>query len=211
MFINKKCLILLITCFTINIINFLQTASFAKKQSRYNYVFFTGETWDVSFNITTACVTPHQPYLNQVTSVERINKFGLLFQVGRHKSNKTVKCLIKKMPLYGQGIGKHFTFDKKPGALNFAFQGTLKINYEHFDGIILAQGHTVSGNNWWFGGATCSHDTKKPVDEVNCKSREGNTWCFVRGHTHTNPLQATGNDKIELITNPCQYSNTSVI
>jgi hypothetical protein len=58
------------------------------------------------------------------------------------------------------------TFDDYPSRLNFAFEGPLRLSIsaphvgvEVFElrPVILAQGHTLAANNWWFAGGTCAN------------------------------------------------------
>lgn len=93
------------------------------------------------------------------------------FYVGRKGSSKVANWFASRIS------SSQNTFDKNPGDLNFAFLGdlTLTLNLKQpdptgsyrqtvvFDDIVLAQGHSGSTNNWWFGGKNCHYDKDNMV------------------------------------------------
>ncbi|MCY4178063.1 MAG: hypothetical protein OXD32_06165, partial [Endozoicomonadaceae bacterium] len=144
------------------------------------------------------CVSLGQPFQNPDTiisvlakkyetdvssgKVEQREYQNLSIQAGRHGSKNTVSCL------FGKGFEKqNFTYYKRPHKLNFAVTGTLTIDGVSFDDMVLAQGHTVFTNNWWFGGKHCRYLNKRHnIHAVNCTAADNKTtWCFFRGRINT--------------------------
>ncbi|ROI02558.1 hypothetical protein EGI16_13065 [Chryseobacterium sp. G0240] len=73
------------------------------------------------------------------------------FSIGRKGSKEVAKWFSDRVP------GNRTTFDHNPDDLNFAMIGTLVLEFTGnkvctFYNIALAQGHSGSSNNWWFGG-----------------------------------------------------------
>ncbi|WP_299461628.1 hypothetical protein [uncultured Microscilla sp.] len=86
----------------------------------------------------------------------------LSFRVGRHGSSEVANWFASNAP------ASHTTFNQHPDKLNFAFIGTLRLtitggifgqqeNTFTFENIAIAQGHSGSSNNWWFGGSGCQY------------------------------------------------------
>ena len=87
-----------------------------------------------------------------------INSDGeLTFIVNRKKSTDVASWWTKEIG------SKHCTFNEEPEELNFAVLGDLEINVTggifgettktiKYQNVALAQGHTATRNNWWFGG-----------------------------------------------------------
>jgi len=88
------------------------------------------------------------------------NGGSITFYADRHKTDQVAEWWKSRIP------ADHNTFDKNPGALNFAVIGNLELNVTggifgnekyviRTEGIAMAQGHTASRNNWWFGAKDC--------------------------------------------------------
>ncbi|KAH6883647.1 hypothetical protein BKA70DRAFT_1377999 [Coprinopsis sp. MPI-PUGE-AT-0042] len=89
------------------------------------------------------------------------NRGDLLFKVGR-KGSGEVRDWFK-----GTIADNQNTFGHAPGDLNFGFRGKLTVGLngpllnplgESFTlpNIVIAQGHALGSNNWWFGGQNCA-------------------------------------------------------
>ncbi|KAF9258074.1 hypothetical protein L218DRAFT_796533, partial [Marasmius fiardii PR-910] len=108
-----------------------------------------------------------------------------VFTCGRHGTSDVASFWNTNIP------ADKNTFGHTAGDLNFAFLGTLFLNVSTQDGsrrvtftdIGLAQGHSGSTNNWWFGGKNCKHEGD---NEVTCNGTDqnGNTvkFTFLRGN-----------------------------
>ncbi len=77
--------------------------------------------------------------------------------MGRKHSKQVVEDLIKDYPKMASGSS--WVFGHKPHSLNFAAVGTLNRNGIIYKGVVLAQGHSNSQNNWWVG-ALSGHYTR---------------------------------------------------
>jgi hypothetical protein len=94
--------------------------------------------------------------------------------------------------------GNNNTFGKNPGELNFAFAGNLNLSIEgdglnpdqpvSFSDIFLAQGHSASSNNWWFGGYLCTKVIEQDTNKVICDSANypSMKFTFTRGNIDKN-------------------------
>lgn len=124
------------------------------------------------------------------------NTFGsdgkMSFQVGR-KGNSSPASWFK-----GQVKASQTTFNHNPRDLNFAFLGKLELTIKggllgsnvetfEFSDIVIAQGHTVGSNNWWFGGKNCKHIGNNTVSCLGV-SASGMTleFHFRRGENSAN-------------------------
>jgi hypothetical protein len=109
------------------------------------------------------------------------------FSVGRNGSERVADWFATRVG------GNLNTFGKNPSKLNFAFQGELTLSIEGpgldpdkpvvLPDIFLAQGHSSTSNNWWFGGLGCMKIIKKDTNAVTCKSNNypSMSFTFVRG------------------------------
>ncbi|HEY9132954.1 MAG TPA: hypothetical protein VIM98_14475 [Dyella sp.] len=109
------------------------------------------------------------------------------FEVGRKGSEQVAEWFAKRVG------GNLNTFGKNPDRLNFAFQGDLSLSIEGpgldpdkpvvLPNIFLAQGHSGSTNNWWFGGQTCMKVIEFDSNKVQCTSTSypSMTFTFIRG------------------------------
>ncbi|KAF9256627.1 hypothetical protein L218DRAFT_881299 [Marasmius fiardii PR-910] len=107
-----------------------------------------------------------------------------VFACGRHGTGDVASFWNTNIP------ANNNTFGHTAGDLNFAFlgmlsltvltdQGTRKVT---FTDIGLAQGHSGSTNNWWFGGKNCTHENG---NKVTCTGTDENgnsvKFTFLRG------------------------------
>ena len=151
------------------------------------------------------CITHGQLFPNDIDAQTVISKHslpGLNIKAGRHGSRHIWACIKKKLSLENESdneLSKHFTYDKIPKKLNFSVNGVLTINGVHFDKIVLAQGHYLTVNDWWFGGKNCK--TNPYHDAVSCRSRDGRTWCFIRGTDYS--YESTGHNIVEVTFGAC--------
>ncbi|EAY28299.1 hypothetical protein [Microscilla marina] len=121
----------------------------------------------------------------------------LSFRVGRHGSSEVAHWFASKV------TASNTTFNHTPGKLNFAFVGALTLtlaggrfgkqaNTFTFENIAMAQGHSGSSNNWWFGGIYCEYIR---ANMVNCNSlgewREKLPCHFSRGGNAANVVDVT--------------------
>jgi hypothetical protein len=74
--------------------------------------------------------------------------------------------------------GNRNTFNHNAGALNFAFKGNLHMELQggifgtnvvgyDLNNVAVAQGHSGTSNNWWFGGQDCVYQASEG-DVVRC-------------------------------------------
>jgi len=151
------------------------------------------------------CITYGQLFPNDIDAQTVTNKHGqpgLNIKAGRHGSKHIWACIKKSLSMEKESdymLSTHFTYLKVPKKLNFSVHGVLTINGVHFDDIVLAQGHYLTINDWWFGGKNCN--TYVRYDGVSCQSRDGRTWCFIRG-TDAND-KSTGHNKVKVAFRAC--------
>jgi hypothetical protein len=109
---------------------------------------------------------------------------GVTFKVGR-KGSGDVANWWKERVRTDQN-----TFGHDPGELNFAFGGTYVLTLSTgtftFQDVYIAQGHSGSSNNWWFGGMNCYIDTEHTTQ---CVSDEGVWVGFLRGDNDVNEIK----------------------
>lgn len=126
----------------------------------------------------------------------------MTFVVGRSGSSEVAEWWKDYVP------AGHNTYNADPGALNFAFVGSLELTIggsplrgqtrtlllEH---VALAQGHKSNGdNNWWFGGET--HCAWSGADEVRFRCTDDflDDWYVW--------FKRTGVDVVEIVSlRPC--------
>jgi hypothetical protein len=109
------------------------------------------------------------------------------FSIGRKGSSGVANWFNSRIP------ASRNTFNHTAGELNFAMIGKLELVVTGgilgsqtgtyvFNGIALAQGHSGSSNNWWFGGTECSNYSSNTVLAKGQDSK-GNaiSFLFVRG------------------------------
>lgn len=203
----NKIIMVLLAFFSSIILANLTTSS-AHTKTHNNRLFFSGATNVVNFTITDHCIAQEQPFENKVTVIKK-GKPHIDIRAGRHNNKHTAKCLIS-MFKKKRFTEEHFTFYQHPMQLNFAVKGTLSINGEYFDNIILAQGHSGLTNNWWFGGEACQYtNNTKASNAVNCTARDGKSWCFIRGYISSGLIssQSTHPDEVWVQTSRCINSS----
>jgi len=110
------------------------------------------------------------------------------FSVGRKGSTQVADWFSSKLR------PNNNTFNSHPDKLNFAFVGNLSLSIAgpglkpnvpvNFPDIYLAQGHSGSTNNWWFGGPGCTTAFGPMTDQVTCRSSNypSMTFTFLRGN-----------------------------
>ena len=141
------------------------------KKAHSNHVKLVGNLRFIkgtTFSEKEYCITSGQPYKGLSSSLNAIESqngtssiLDIKIKAGRHKSKHHVTDCFKSWTNQSEN---HTIFGKYPKHLNFIVQGTLTIAYIHpdtntgstkhvvFEDIILAQGHSITSNNWWFGG-----------------------------------------------------------
>jgi hypothetical protein len=122
------------------------------------------------------------------------------FSVGRNGSEAVANWFASRAG------GNLNTFGKNPGKLNFAFQGDLTLSIQGaglspdqpvvFKDIFLAQGHSGSTNNWWFGGFNCMKTAGNSTNEVVCKSANYPAMKFTFTRGDYTPLNRTPVDQV---------------
>ena len=163
-----------------------------------NYVSFLsgggmrGRFTDGSFYVNAYSISPGEDpdHKNTVGMTKYLTSYAFNFTVGRHATGTVAN-------FWNQNINSdQNTFNHSAGALNFAFLGTLKLKFvpidptsppvdATFQDVGLAQGHSGSTNNWWFGGKNCTCTTQWGADSVECKGKDSSdkdvTMVFQRG------------------------------
>ncbi|MCL1971505.1 MAG: phosphatidylinositol-specific phospholipase C, partial [Endomicrobia bacterium] len=100
----------------------------------------------------------------------------LEFEIDRKNTKATADWFNARIPELST------TFAHAAGELNFALLGTLVLRFTDgtsytFAGVSLAQGHSGTSNNWWFGGATCINIGGNKVDCIGVNA-SGAKWSF---------------------------------
>jgi hypothetical protein len=164
--------------------------------SKFNKVFFETEKVGsqlqaAKFTITDFSVTSGESHDIAVGNEHNITHNGDYF--GFYCDRKGSENVASWFS--GRISASENTFNHEPGDLNFAILGTFKIQFvktpdKKYDGIwwifenvMLAQGHSGSTNNWWFGGKGFKHNGDWRVDATG-KSEDGRFKCsatFIRG------------------------------
>jgi hypothetical protein len=128
---------------------------------------------------------------NKPGDVKTLDKDGKVwFTIGHKASEDVARQWNERIH------GDQTTFSHEAGSLNFAFIGTLTLRLSK-DGkpmrqskmarIGVAQGHSGSTNNWWFGGEHCQYcaGDECPRNSVRCTGydQQGNEtkWGIQRG------------------------------
>ncbi|MCG8552589.1 MAG: hypothetical protein MI799_19470 [Desulfobacterales bacterium] len=128
----------------------------------------------------------------------RMNGDGrMTFRVGRKGSEETAAWFNNKVP------AAQTTFNHTAGKLNFAFLGTLTLELTGgilgggkdtytFSNIGIAQGHSGTSNNWWFGGQNCANISGNRVS-CNGIDTKGNpvSFVFLRGGNDASTVAVT--------------------
>lgn len=121
-----------------------------------------------------------------------INSSGeLTFIVNRKKSSEVADWWSKEIG------AKHCTFNEEPKELNFGVLGELEINVTggvfgnntkiiKYEDVALAQGHTASRNNWWFGG---KHFLYLNQNRAICSNEEKIECTAIRGTQYTEEFE----------------------
>lgn len=133
------------------------------------YALISGSYTVNSFSVTSGQDPNHHIYAGLTASCGSNGK--MTFSVGRSGSGTVASWFNARIP------ASQNTFNHTAGDLNFAFLGTLKLTVRGgilgngqdtftFSNVALAQGHSGSSNNWWFGGQNCSYIQS---DQVICK------------------------------------------
>lgn len=156
-------------------------------------VFLVPKGWRVvsgSYTVTAFAVTSGQDphgliHAGLVAGID--TRGGASFRVGRKGSSSVASWFNARVTNWQN------TFNDSPGELNFAFSGVLTLvltggilsggqDTFTFSDIYIAQGHTLSANNWWFGGPGCTYTNS---DKVTCEgvnaAGKGVFFTFQRG------------------------------
>ncbi|MCS3433889.1 phosphatidylinositol-specific phospholipase C [Klebsiella sp. BIGb0407] len=143
-----------------------------------------------SYVVTDGRVTNGQP--SEVTrgKILTCNSSGVFrFRVGRKHSESVAKWFNNIL-----NTEKNTTFGHAAGSLNFAFIGNLSLTIKNnktgsqysvlFDDVVMAQGHSGSSNNWWFGGkyAYCLGSNKISVVGVYGEKEKKTLICRRGGN-----------------------------
>ena len=201
------------------------TKSYCHKKIQNNEIKFSHDARSVELSIKQFCGAPdqdHQEYPKKITAQlykkvtvntydnTETDFFYLIMSIraGRHATKYTADCL------FNQGFKNgNFTFNKRPKKLNFAVKGSLYVDGVRFNNMVLAQGHTLFSNNWWFGGKPCKILNTKHhhVNAVNCRSADKKvTWCFLRGHVDNDidgkHIKSTATNEVIIHKAPCNMS-----
>ncbi len=157
-----------------------------------DYPLINGTYTIDSFAVTSGQDPKNKIYKGLTVSCGKDGK--MTFEVGRKNSESVATWFNNNIS------SSQSTFGHTAGTLNFAFLGTLQLTLTiaggqetfTFYNIALAQGHTVSRNNWWFGGKNCSH-TKNNRVLCNGKNSRGKevTFEFWRGDNDVNTVHVT--------------------
>ncbi|EJD48877.1 hypothetical protein AURDEDRAFT_112643 [Auricularia subglabra TFB-10046 SS5] len=149
------------------------------------FTFNAGSYFLSDFHITGGQDPNHHISVGQVRSF--VAGGSMVFSVGRKGSGDVASWWSARI-----GPGQN-TFGNNPGALNFAFLGSLSLNLSGgvlpgatsftITNVGLAQGHTLGANNWWFGGQTCVRGSGDFVRCAGTRDGTGETWhfTFLRG------------------------------
>lgn len=146
-------------------------ASFTNKSPILNFkIVSTG--WKVTGVSVTGGQDPDgNVRVGQTVKNRRDGKIS--FRLGR-KGSATVANWFKDSSRAPSGKN---TFNSNPDKLNFAIELDLELGIvwpeltgaqeviATFPKVMVAQGHTGTANNWWFGGSRCSY---KPLNSVTC-------------------------------------------
>ena len=156
-----------------------------------NYSDVTVESFTVNTLPESVCVTPGQPYRWTVARGDHIT-----VRAGRHGDGYCAERWNERVG------GDNNTFGHNADELNFYVSGTLGLSFTrnsvdtnnddpnataptiyYYDNIFLAQGHTGSANNWWFGGTNCSRLGQSNTVTCSGADSSGNSknFDFFRG------------------------------
>lgn len=111
-----------------------------------------------TYVVTDGCVTSGQPSDVAQGKILTCDASGVFrFRVGRKESESVARWFNNTL-----NTAKCTTFGHAAGSLNFAFIGNLSLTIRNnktgnqssvlFNNVVMAQGHSGSSNNWWFGG-----------------------------------------------------------
>ncbi len=101
-------------------------------------------------------------------------------EIGRHGTQETASWFKSQIK------SNQCTYNDEPNDLNFAFIGTLEFmfgtdTYTFYD-VVIAQGHKVADNDWWFGGKMCEYIGSHTVTCIGYNQRkEQVSFEFLRG------------------------------
>lgn len=111
---------------------------------------------------------------------------SITFQVGRHLSDKVSNWWIERIS------PSENTFNANPKGLNFAFLGKMDLKITGgilgsntktytLENVGIAQGHSGSANNWWFGSKTGQYSGDNTVRVTGKEGFEDVYFWFKRG------------------------------
>lgn len=121
----------------------------------------------------------------------------MTFSIGRSGSSGVARWFNDRVP------ASQNTFNHGADDLNFAFLGTLRLTIKGgllgsrqetftFLNVALAQGHSGSSNNWWFGGQNCSFIQS---NQVTCQGTNSKgmqvSFVFLRGGNDVSTIGVT--------------------
>lgn len=160
-----------------------------KLKSDSGYQIISGNYTIEKFSVTSG----QDPDGNiRVGTKANLNNDGVMsFKVGRKGSSDVANFFTSNI------AANQTTFNHNPDDLNFAFIGTLVLTLQNnspggnqgtftFSNIAIAQGHSGSTNNWWFGGQSCKNIGSNTVVCMGINSNPGGfnlQFDFLRGGT----------------------------
>lgn len=165
------------------------------------YSLISGSYTVNSFSITSGQDPDHHIYAGLKVTCGSNGK--MTFSIGRKGSDEVAKWFNDRVP------ASQNTFNHNAGDLNFAFLGTLVLTISGgvlgsgqetytFNDVALAQGHSGSSNNWWFGGQHCSYIQN---NQVSCPGVDANggpvSFVCLRGGNDVSTVEVTPNTFVD--------------
>jgi hypothetical protein len=148
-----------------------------------------------SFSITNGQDPDGHIYVGLKAAIDSNGKMS--FSIGRKGSESVANWFNDRIS------ASQNTFNHTAGELNFAFIGTLELTIKGnilgshqqnftFLNVAIAQGHSGTSNNWWFGGQNCSYIQN---DQVTCKGANSKgaevSFVFLRGGNNVSTIDVT--------------------
>lgn len=160
-----------------------------------------------TYKISNCCVTDGQDPKRNIKP-DNIYNFSsdgeMSFRLGRKGSVGVADWLNEKIMI------DNSTFGHSSGELNFAFIGILRLKFKNFPSsgmnttiefkdIVVAQGHTVGKNNWWFGGRNCFNTNDNNCVHAIGRADDGSYYCAMirRGGNDANLYEIKSVEKIQ--------------
>ncbi len=165
------------------------------------YSLISGSYTVSSFSITSGQDPDHHIYAGLKVTCGSNGK--MTFSIGRKGSEEVANWFNNRVP------ASQNTFNHGAGDLNFAFLGTLVLTitggilgagqetFTFYD-VALAQGHSGSSNNWWFGGQHCSYIQNNQVNGLGVNSKGAPvSFIYLRGGNDVSTVEVTPNTFVE--------------